>query len=77
MKLIISKINEKIFDGEFKSVLVPAGRGEMEILPEHAPLVSFLREGKIIYEDKGGNRKEIEINRGFLEINKKEVLIII
>jgi F-type H+-transporting ATPase subunit epsilon len=77
MKLIIAKINEKIFEGEFESVVLPGGRGELEIFPDHAPLLSSLQKGKIIYQEKDGEKKEIEIEKGFVEVNKNEVIVVL
>jgi len=76
MKLIIAKIDEKIFEGDFESVVLPGGRGELEIMPGHAPLLSPLREGKIILT-ANGEKKEIEIKKGFVEVNKNEVIVLL
>ena len=76
MKLIIAKIDEKIFEGDFDSVVLPGGRGEMEIMPGHSPLLSPLREGKIIYT-VDGKKEEIEIKKGFVEVNNNEVIVVL
>ena len=76
MKLIISKIDEKVFEGDFESIVLPGGRGELEIMPGHSPLLSPLREGKIIYTSKG-EKKEIEIKKGFVEVNNNEVIVVL
>jgi len=77
MKLIIAKIDKTIFEGEFKSVVLPGGRGELEIMPGHAPLLSPLRKGQIIYIKKDGSKKEIDIEKGFVEVNKNEVIVVL
>lgn len=77
MKLIIAKINDKIFEGEFESVVLPGGRGELEIFPDHAPLLSSLRKGEIKYTDKKGVMKKLEIEKGFVEVNKNEVIVVL
>lgn len=76
MKLIIAKIDEKIFEGDFDSVVLPGGRGEMEIMPGHSPLLSPLREGKITYT-VDGKKEEIEIKKGFVEVNNNEVIVVL
>ena len=76
MKLKIAKIDQKIFDGEFQSVVLPGGRGELEIFPDHAPLLSSLQKGKIVYT-VGGEKNEIEIEKGFVEVNKNEVIVVL
>jgi F-type H+-transporting ATPase subunit epsilon len=77
MKLIIAKINQKIFEGEFDSIILPGGHGELEIFPDHTPMLSSLGKGKIIYRGKGEEKKELEIEKGFVEINKNEVIVVL
>lgn len=77
MRLIIAKIDQKIFDGEFQSVVLPGRRGELEIMPEHAPLLSSLRKGKIVYTNKEGKKKEVDIEKGFVEVNSNETIVVL
>ena len=76
MKLTIVKINDLIYSGDFEKITLPAKEGEMEILPGHVPFMSALKEGKIIYT-VDGEKKELEIKKGFVEVNKLEVLVIL
>jgi F-type H+-transporting ATPase subunit epsilon len=76
MKLIIAKIDQKIFDGEFQSIRLPGAIGEIEIFPGHAPLLSSLKEGKLVYTVKG-QVNEIEISNGFVEVSKNEVIVVL
>ena len=77
MKLIIVKIDQKIFEGDFKSVVVPALTGEMEVLPNHTPFLSALKKGKIKYIDNNNNVENIDIESGIIEVNKTEVIVIL
>ena len=77
MDLTILKIDERVYSGKFKSVSVPTEAGVVEILPGHTALLTPLKEGKIVYRIEDGEEKEIEIKKGFLEVNNLEVLIII
>lgn len=76
MKLTIAKIDQMVYKGDFDSVVLPGGRGELEIMPGHAPLLSPLREGKIIYS-VDGNKEEIDIEKGFVEVNNDEVIVVL
>ena len=38
-----------VFTGEVDSVLVPGTVGQFEILNDHAPIISTLVEGKVVY----------------------------
>ncbi|MBO5466475.1 MAG: ATP synthase F1 subunit epsilon [Prevotella sp.] len=64
---------EKVeFSGEIKSVIVPGCSGEFQILENHAPLISLLETGKVVYEDASG-KHQLMIESGFVEIQKNEV----
>ena len=60
---------EKIeFDGEVSQVIVPGSQGQFEILNNHAPIISTLQKGLVVYD---GN--ELPILGGFVEVQKNEV----
>ncbi|PID83384.1 hypothetical protein CSB11_01160 [Candidatus Campbellbacteria bacterium] len=78
MKLIIAKIDETIFEGEFEYLSVPTKQtGHIQILPNHAPLISVLKEGILKYKAKGGKEEKLEIKKGIVEVSKNEVLVIL
>ena len=77
MKLVIVKIDQKIFEGELKKIIVPALAGDMEILPGHAPFLSPLKGGVIKYTNQDQKEESIEIKSGFVEVNNSEVVVIL
>ena len=77
MKLIIAKIDQKIYEGKFQKVSAPATAGDVEIMPGHTPLLSPLKEGTVTYITESGEEKSIQIKKGFLEINADEVIIVL
>lgn len=77
MNLLIIKVSETIFEGEAESVTLPGLSGQLTVMKDHEPLVTPLKEGKVTYTKKDGQTEEIEIEKGFLEINKGEVNIIL
>ena len=60
------------FDGEVESVLVPGTLGEFEILNDHAPIISSLEKGKVVYATKE-RKVELGILGGFVEVKKNAV----
>ena len=65
---------EKIeFEGEVESVLVPGTLGQFEIRTNHAPIISSLDKGKVVYSLPGGEKKSLEICGGFVEVQKNVV----
>ena len=66
---------EKIeFDGEVESVLVPGSMGQFEILQDHAPIISTLQNGEVVYTTKEG-RVSLSIQGGFVEVQKNVVSV--
>ncbi len=61
-----------VFTGEVDSVLVPGTMGSFEILTDHAPIISTLDEGKVVYGIKGA-KTELQIVGGFVEVQKNVV----
>ena len=66
---------EKVaYDGTVERVVVPGTSGEFEILVNHAPIISTLEKGKLVYQDSEGQHKMMG-NGGFVEVQKNNVNI--
>ena len=61
------------FEGEVESVLVPGSMGQFQILINHAPIISLLDKGAVVYALPGGEKKNIDITGGFVEVQKNVV----
>ena len=77
MHLTVLTPEKEMFSGEITSVKVTGTRGQFEILKGHAPIVSSLVEGKVRIIDKGGQTSEIEIKKGFVEVLRNEVSLLV
>ncbi|TWO32181.1 F0F1 ATP synthase subunit epsilon [Seonamhaeicola sediminis] len=75
MYLEIVSPEATLFSGEVESVAVPGINGEFQMLKDHAPVVSLLKEGQVkifgnITLDEEVASKFAKSNKGFtLEIN--------
>jgi len=79
-----------LFAGEVISVTVPGTNGEFQMLTNHAPIVSILREGEVKiqgdiqieeeYKDRfttDSNGKTIlQINSGTIELNDNKLIVL-
>lgn len=72
LKLRIVSPEKVVFVGEVESVTVPGTSGEFQILPNHAPLISALNSGKVVYDTPEG-RKNMIISGGFAEVQNNVV----
>lgn len=74
LKLKIVSPEKVVFDGDVESVTVPGTLGEFQILKDHAPLISLLDDGKLVYVNKDGEHV-MNISGGFVEVQKNTVSV--
>ena len=63
-----------VFDGAVERIVVPGTSGEFEILDNHAPIISTLEKGRLVYQDSEGRHEQM-VNGGFVEVQKNNVNI--
>ena len=56
-------------------VSIPGARGQLGLLPEHAPLVTLLAQGELRIK-KGNNEQSILVFGGFMEVTDNKVLVL-
>ncbi len=61
-----------VFNGEVENVTVPGTLGSFEVLNDHAPIISSLEKGHVIYT-VNGEKQELEIIGGFVEVKRNEI----
>ena len=77
MQVEIITPDKEIFKGEVALVQLPGIDGSFEILNNHAPLISALKEGKIkVKKTKDGSDDFYEIKGGVIEVLNNKVLIL-
>ena len=62
--------------GKWKVLHCPGTMGSFSILPQHAPIVSSLGTGKLIYATDG-EEHELDIHGGFVEMSNGRVAVCI
>lgn len=77
MQLIVLTPEKEIFSGAITSVKVPGTSGQFEILSNHAPIVSSLSNGTVRITDINGKDKTFEIEKGFIEVLRNEVSLLV
>lgn len=77
MKVTILTPEKNIFEGNAKSIILPGLGGQFEILDRHAPMIAALTKGVILLTDEKGQSQKFEISRGFCEVLKNEVSLLV
>lgn len=77
MQLIVLTPEKEIYNDKVNSVKVPGTAGQFEILKSHAPIVASLGEGEVRIIDEKGNKKIFTITKGFVEVLKGDVSLLV
>ena len=77
MNILVLTPEREIFKGKVSSVKVPGISGQFEILNNHAPIVAALGEGDVRILDDKGEKKIFRIKKGFIEVLKNEISILV
>ena len=64
--------DKRVFKGEVHKATVPGAKAPFVILHNHAPAISVLQKGKLLWSDDNGDHS-VEISGGFVEVNKNIV----
>ncbi len=72
-KVTILNPKRVIFEGEAKSVFLSGDSGEFEILEFHKPLISILKRGEIVIDQK----KSVTIDKGIMRMFKNEFVALV
>jgi F-type H+-transporting ATPase subunit epsilon len=76
MFLEIITPEEKVFEGDVKSVQLPGTEGSFQILNSHSPIVSTLQKGNVVLVDVNNESKEIAVNGGVVEVNSNHIIVL-
>jgi len=76
MHLEIVTPDEKVFEGEVKLVQLPGTEGSFEILNNHAPIISTLKNGKIKVNDNANATQYFEIKSGVVEMQHNKIIVL-
>ncbi|MBV8961733.1 MAG: F0F1 ATP synthase subunit epsilon [Hyphomicrobiales bacterium] len=68
--------DQLLFSAEVESVVVPGSEGEFTMLPNHAPLVTSLRNGGVILVNGDHSSKEFAVFGGVAEVTNTSLTIL-
>ncbi len=75
MQVTVISPESGMFDGEADAVIAPAFDGEVGILPNHAPFMTLLGEGKLIVR-RGETASRFHVRGGFLQVVDNRVRVV-
>ena len=75
MFLEILTPEKKVFEGDITIATFPGADGSFQIMDNHAPLISLLKEGVVEYKGKGTN-DNLHITGGVVEVLSNKVIVL-
>jgi F-type H+-transporting ATPase subunit epsilon len=73
----IAKVNGILWSGEARELTAPGVEGEVTILKDHVPLVTNLKQGRLIVRDETGDVFTHDVERGVLEVTGKSATVLL
>lgn len=74
--LFLATPENVIFHDKANYLKAPGSEGYFEILPNHAPIISILKQGRVEFIDKEHKKWALEISGGLLEVHHNEVSLL-
>jgi F-type H+-transporting ATPase subunit epsilon len=76
MYLEIITPDMKIFEGYVEAATFPGTKGSFQVLRNHAPIISSLAEGLIVYRDENQEYK-IKVSGGVVEVLNNNIIALV
>jgi F-type H+-transporting ATPase subunit epsilon len=74
---LVTPEKKLVTNTEIEEVIVPAFKGQLDILPGHAPLMTTLGTGVLKYRVKGSSNFEtVMVSWGYCQVNPEGVIIL-
>lgn len=64
-------LKEEVFE-----VTIPTSEGEITVLPNHTPLVTFLKPGVLVLKKTNGEEEVAFVAGGFLEVFRNKIVVL-
>ncbi|MEK6783043.1 MAG: ATP synthase F1 subunit epsilon [Bacteroidota bacterium] len=75
MHLEIITPEKKIFEGDVTIATFPGSDGSFQVMNDHAPLISLLKDGIVVYKSKEATN-QVKITGGVVEVLKNQVILL-
>ena len=75
LQLTVVSPEKELFQGEVKRVTLPGVMGAFTILPRHAPIITSLVKGEVLYLTADGKEQTLDIEGGVMEMNENNISV--
>lgn len=77
MRVAIHSIQKALFEGEAEKLICKTEQGEITVLADHIPLITKLTGPAVIAVDRAGERYEVPLAGGIMEVRPKSEIVIL
>ncbi|MFY9462872.1 MAG: hypothetical protein WAP52_01665, partial [Candidatus Sungiibacteriota bacterium] len=77
MHISIHSLQSTLFDGEAEKLICETPMGQMTVLDHHLPLISRVNGPSLVVVQKNGERAEVLLAGGFLEVRPNSEVIVL
>ena len=74
IKLMILTPQDTLFEGMVEKVELPGDKGRFVVLRNHAPIISSLASGYVVYRTEGSDIR-VAVENGFVRVNENEIVV--
>lgn len=74
IRLTVLSPQKTVLQVQTGRVELPASKGRFVVLYNHAPVITSLQEGDLVYET-GGREERLHVLSGFAEVNENTVTV--
>jgi F-type H+-transporting ATPase subunit epsilon len=75
--VLILTSQDTFYKAEAVGVVAPGKEGYLEILTNHAPLITLLKEGQLVVFNPNKEEHSYRITGGFLEVHQNQVTVLV
>lgn len=75
-QLSVTTPEQVFFEGPVRSIVAPGGLGRLGVLVNHAPLITTLVPGRLVITSAEGEKRELSIGPGFLDVFNNQVTLL-
>jgi F-type H+-transporting ATPase subunit epsilon len=73
---LVTPEKKLVADQDLEEIVLPAYKGELSILPGHAPLMTTLEPGILCYKLKGQPEVKVAISWGYCQVSSEAVNVL-
>ncbi len=77
MKVSIHSVQSTLYEGEAEKLIAETPMGQITVLDHHLPLVSTIIGPSLAVVRKNGERAEVPLAEGFLEVRPESEVVIL